>query len=77
MQAVPLTLLLREHFFCGDRAEIGRNRPLNRHALRSSILASDSVQQLSPSINVELVGSQEVFGQHPNQRQLEMILLMS
>jgi len=27
VQAVPLTLLLIEHFFCGDRAEIGRNRP--------------------------------------------------
>jgi len=32
VQAVPLTLLLREHFFCGDRAEIGRNRPFARHA---------------------------------------------
>jgi len=38
--------------------------PLNRHALRSPILAPDLVQQLSPSINVELVGSLGVFGQH-------------
>jgi hypothetical protein len=39
-------------------------RPLNRHALRSPILAPDPVQQLSPSINVELVVGLEVFRQH-------------
>jgi hypothetical protein len=39
-------------------------RPLNRHALRYPILASDPVQQLSPLINVQLVVGQEVFGRH-------------
>jgi hypothetical protein len=39
-------------------------RPLNRHTPPSLILALDYAQQLSPSINVELVGGLEVFGQH-------------
>ena len=37
-------------------------RPLNRHTLSGPTLALVRVQQLNPSIHVELVGGGEVFG---------------
>jgi hypothetical protein len=40
--------------------------PFVQHTPPSLILALDYAQKLSPSINVELVDGQEVFGQHAN-----------
>jgi hypothetical protein len=37
------------------------NHPFSAHALRGAVCLAWHVQQLSASINVELVGSQEVF----------------
>jgi hypothetical protein len=64
VQAVPLTLLLIEHFFCGDRAEIGRNRPLSVHDAKGAISLVSCARKLSIQINVKLVVSEEVFAQH-------------
>jgi hypothetical protein len=39
-------------------------RPFAVHDGREAILRAQRVQKLSPLMNVDLVGSQEVFGQH-------------
>src|SRR6266571_7480028 len=47
----------------GERCRAKAHKPpLNRHTPPSLILTLDCAQQLSPSINVELVASHEVFG---------------
>ena len=38
--------------------------PFDGHATRGAVQLAEPAQQLSPENNVELVGSQEVFGQH-------------
>jgi hypothetical protein len=42
-------------------------RPLLRHTPRSHILEPNPAQKLSPAINVELVGSLEVFGRYADE----------
>jgi hypothetical protein len=51
---------------CGTLGLTNSIRPLSRHTPPSLILALAYAQKLSPSINVELVDGQEVFGQHAN-----------
>jgi hypothetical protein len=48
------------------RRSVHGYRPFVQHTPPSLILALDYAQKLSPSINVELVDGQEVFGQHAN-----------
>jgi hypothetical protein len=46
------------------RRSVHGYRPFVQHTPPSLILALDYAQKLSPSINVELVGSLEVFRHH-------------
>src|SRR5262249_22241012 len=46
------------------REHAAKKRPLFAHDARVVILPVERAQQLSPQINVELVGSLEVFGQY-------------
>jgi len=41
-------------------------RPLCGHNTRGAVLPAERVRKLSPSMNVELVDGQEVFGRHAN-----------